>query len=324
MTTNLAIGPVSRPDAPTSGAVLVRIDSPLPAYSTGQMVEALTAYRELQAALDRAMPESIMELDGRLFRKKSYWRAIATAFNLKLEAIEERREVSGVFDDGRPNFGYIVTYRAIAPNGRHATGDGACFAVEKARRFRCPHPHPSWPGKTLHFPATSCPDFDATFQWRALPDQASEHNVRSHATTRATNRAISNLVAFGEVSAEEVERDRDRIDEPSSEVDRAPRTKARNAAGAPADTTPAVARPETIEVKVLGIVKRQVKNGTEKYVITADNQQTYQTFSLTNATMAKEAQAAGLPVLITYTDTKYGRMIQHLRERDDPRPEPPL
>jgi phage recombination protein Bet len=91
-----------------------------------------------------------------------------------------------------------------------------------------------------------------------------------------------------------------------------------------ADTTPAVARPETIEVKVVGIVKRQVKNGAQKFVITADNQQTYQTFSLTLATAAKDAQTAGLPVLISYTDTKYGRMIQHLRERDDPRPEPPL
>jgi phage recombination protein Bet len=91
-----------------------------------------------------------------------------------------------------------------------------------------------------------------------------------------------------------------------------------------ADTTPAVARPETIEVKILGIVKRQVKDGLQKFVITADNQQTYHTFSLTHATTAKDAQAAGLPVEITYLDTKYGRSIQHLRERDDPRPEPPL
>jgi len=91
-----------------------------------------------------------------------------------------------------------------------------------------------------------------------------------------------------------------------------------------ADTTPAVARPETIEVKILGIVKRQVKDGLQKFVITADNQQTYHTFSLTHATAAKDAQAAGLPVEITYLDTKYGRNIQHLRERDDSRPEPPL
>ena len=112
-----------------------------------------------------------MQLDGRPFRKKGYWRAIATAFNLKLEPIDERREVAGRFADGRDNFGYIVTVRAIAPNGRYAVGDGACFAIEKARRFRCPHPHPSWSGKTLHFPPTTCPDFDPTFQWRALPEQ---------------------------------------------------------------------------------------------------------------------------------------------------------
>jgi phage recombination protein Bet len=92
----------------------------------------------------------------------------------------------------------------------------------------------------------------------------------------------------------------------------------------PAVDTPAVARPETITVKVVGIVKRQLKDNVTKFAITGDDQQTYHTFSLSSATAAKDAQAAGLPVEITYTDTKYGRMIQHLRERDDPRPEPPL
>jgi phage recombination protein Bet len=92
----------------------------------------------------------------------------------------------------------------------------------------------------------------------------------------------------------------------------------------PAVDTPVVARPETITVKVLGIVKRQLKDNVTKFVITGDNQQTYHTFSRSSATAAKDAQEAGLPVEITYTDTKYGRMIQHLRERDDPRPEPPL
>jgi phage recombination protein Bet len=92
----------------------------------------------------------------------------------------------------------------------------------------------------------------------------------------------------------------------------------------PAPPTPVPARPETVEVKVVGIVKRQVKNGAEKFVITCDDQQAYQTFSLSSATAAKTAQAAGVPIEITYTETKYGRMIQYLRERDDPRPEPPL
>jgi hypothetical protein len=244
------------------------------------MAQALIQYRELQRALDQSMPDQILDLGGKQFRKKGYWRAISVAFNLSVDLVDERRDVRGTFDDGRENFGYVVVCRATAPNGRTAVGDGSVFAIEKARR-------------------------DAVNKWATLPAQATEHNVRSHAVTRAYNRAVSNLVGFGEVSAEEA----DAEDIPARR---------------PVDTTPAVARPETIEVKVLGIVKRQVKNGSEKYVITADNQQTYQTFSLTNATAAKDAQAAGLPVLITYTDTKYGRMISHLRERDDPRPEPPL
>lgn len=181
--------------------------SPLPVFLGTQMVAALTAYKELQSALDRAMPDQLMELDGKKFRKKGYWRALSVAFNLTVEPTEERREVSGQFDDGRDNFGYVVTYRATAPNGRAITGDGACFAVEKAKRFKCPHAHPKgWKNKTEHWPHDSCPDFDPAFQWRALPGQSTEHNIRSHAHTRAFNRAVSNLVGFGEVSAEEVER----------------------------------------------------------------------------------------------------------------------
>jgi hypothetical protein len=180
--------------------------SPLPLFRGPQMAEALAAYKDLQRTLDTAMPDQIMELDGKPFRKKGYWRAVAVAFNLTVEPIDERRDVNSVFEDGRENFGYVVTYRASA-NGRSATGDGSCFAVEKARRFRCPHPHPTRQGKTEHWPAESCPEFDPAFQWRTLPAQATEHNIRSHAHTRAFNRAVSNLVGFGEVSAEEVERD---------------------------------------------------------------------------------------------------------------------
>lgn len=180
------------------------LDTPMPAFRGPAMAEALAAYRELQQALDRAMPDQIMELEGKMFRKKGYWRAVAVAFNLTVEEIDERREEAGQFQDGRANFGYIVTYRASTKGGRNEVGDGACFAVEKARRFKCPHPHPSWKGKTLHFPHHTCPDFDPSFQWKTLPGEATEHNVRSHAHTRAFNRAVSNLVGFGEVSADEL------------------------------------------------------------------------------------------------------------------------
>ena len=51
-----------------------------------------------------------------------------------------------------------------------ADGDGSCFSSEKRGR-----------------------------------GQATVHNVRAHAHTRAFNRAVANLVGFGEVSAEEME-----------------------------------------------------------------------------------------------------------------------
>jgi len=147
--------------------------TPLPLFRGPEMTQALTAYRELQQALDRAMPEQIISLDGKPYRKKAYWRAIAVAFHLTVELVEERREVFGTLADGEANYHYFVTYKASTLTGRCETGDGACSASEKQR------------GRM----------------------KATEHNVRAHAHTRAFNRAISNLVGFGEVSAEEVDRD---------------------------------------------------------------------------------------------------------------------
>ena len=99
----------------------------LPVFTGQQMAAALTAYRELQQALDRAMPDQIMQLDGKPFRKKGYWRAVAVAFNLTVEPIEERREER----DG--GYVYLVTYRATTAAGRVAVGDGACSSQEKTR-----------------------------------------------------------------------------------------------------------------------------------------------------------------------------------------------
>jgi hypothetical protein len=76
----------------------------------------------------------------------------------------ERREDYG------NDWGFEVTYRATAPNGATADGDGACTFSEKSRGNMAP----------------------------------TVHNIRSQAHTRAFNRAVSNLVGFGEVSAEEV------------------------------------------------------------------------------------------------------------------------
>lgn len=137
--------------------------SPLPVFTGAEMSKAFDAYRDLQKALDKSMPDQIMTIQGKPFRKKGYWRAIRTSFNLQVECIyEEKVQLKDA------DWGYVVTYKATAPNGSSATGDGSCAASDKHGK-RC----------TLH-------------------------NVRSHAHTRAFNRAVSNLVGFGECSAEEV------------------------------------------------------------------------------------------------------------------------
>lgn len=128
----------------------------------GDVVVAFEEYRKIQQGLDAALPDCMMTIQGKKFRKKNYWRAIATAFNLTVRLTSE--ELAEHSDD----WGYLVVFTATASNGRSADGDGSCFASEKSA------------------------------------NQATVHNVRAHAHTRAYNRAVSNLVGFGEVSAEEM------------------------------------------------------------------------------------------------------------------------
>jgi len=128
------------------------------------LAASIEDYRRIQTILDQQNPEFIVEISGRKHRTKGYWNAVALAFGLSVEMAEEERVVSG------PDWGFLVTYRATAPNGSSRSGDGACATTEKRG-----------PMKTVH-------------------------NVRAHAHTRAQNRAISNLVGFGEVSADEINR----------------------------------------------------------------------------------------------------------------------
>lgn len=219
------------PSEPAS-APIVRADA-------RDVVAAFGDYQKIQAALDQAMPDCIMTIQGRSFRKKSYWRAIATAFNLTVEPVGERRE-----DVAGDDWGYCITYRATANNGRSAIGDGACFASEKwSDRPVCPvcgesefayrskkeggESHFCWRSKggcgTEWTPAA---DADVAIDKSA----STVHNVRSHAHTRAFNRAVSNLVGFGEVSAEEMQYDGGGRAEPPPQPPPAPPAQAPPAA----------------------------------------------------------------------------------------------
>ena len=281
LTTHSETGELLQPDGRTLQPIapdhtnVVALSTPLPVFTGAEMAAALTAYRQLQQALDAAMPEQIIRLDGKPFRRKGYWRAIAVAFNLSVDVVNERREVHGDFEDGFENFGYVVTYRAISPSGARAeTGDGACFAIEKAKRDD---------------------------GWRVTPRQATEHNVRAHAHTRAFNRAVSNLVGFGEVSAEEVDHHEQPVSHRPAKVAPAAETPS---AGPPTSLTPSLA---VLETKVTTDAK-----GEAYWVVLSDNRE-YVTRDGGVALELERLKATMAPVQLRYRQTVHkGVTYRHI------------
>ncbi len=183
--------------------------------------EALKTYLEIQKVFDESMPDAIMQIGDKKFRKKVYWRGIATAFHLSCELRDvERIEKPDIDFGGIPmdDWGYNATVRAIAPDGRISDGEGSCMASEKwTLRPECPSC-----GSSVAAFRSKKGDAKEFYCWRKKggcgaewnggpsgamgvdDSQATLHNVRSHAVTRAKNRAISDLVGFGEVSADEL------------------------------------------------------------------------------------------------------------------------
>lgn len=136
--------------------------------------EALQQQKELAAAYDKAVDALIgpndvqQERDKngkvRTFKKKSAWRKLARHFNISVEITK----VEYGLRDGT-YFYATVTARAKAPWGQVYEDVGACCTDEAVGRR-----------------VITTADAIAT------------------ASTRASNRAISNLIAMGEVSAEEM------------------------------------------------------------------------------------------------------------------------
>lgn len=150
-------------------SVVVKDAIVMPAVTPEKAVEAFEAYQSLAKKIMTA--DDIQKIQGKDFKKKSFWRKCQRFFNLSVEIVKEEREVY----DGYFVYKFIV--RATAPNGAHMDGTGTCSSDEKGML------------KT-------------------------EHNTRAIAETRAKNRAISDLVAFGEVSAEEVNGDEEHETKP--------------------------------------------------------------------------------------------------------------
>lgn len=156
----------------------------MPAVNAEQALEAWAKYQDLKSKIiDRAV--DIQMIGDKEFLKKSYWRKIATFFNLSLDVVSEEHEQVG------KTIVWHFTCRATAPNGRSAIGTGSCDAFEKAILKDGKYVSKFW-NKSIN-------------GWDYREAQANSiHNIRTTAETRAFNRAVSNLVGGGEVSAEEV------------------------------------------------------------------------------------------------------------------------
>lgn len=167
-------------------------------------------YQELTKAL---LTEDDYQSGGdRKFKKKSAWRKYGRAFNITDKITYEHVE--------RDAGGYPIWARvrvmATAPNGRTAEGDHECHLSERC----CPTAYGDYCRKEGWSSHTCCPPgCSGKTHWSHPGD------IPATATTRAKNRAISDLIGAGEVSAEEVDDSRgDSATGESSGEERGPAT----------------------------------------------------------------------------------------------------
>ena len=108
-------------------------------------------------------------IQNRKFLKKSGWRKFVKAFNISIQLI--KKNIFELEGDVHAE----VRVRASLPNGQFVEG----YAIKSKSEY--------WSEKYQNF------------------GNYNMHNLVATAYTRASNRAISDLVGFGEVSAEEVQ-----------------------------------------------------------------------------------------------------------------------
>ena len=117
----------------------------------------------LEACKRLLSDEDYSIIKGKKHRKRSGWAKLRRAFSVSCEVIEERQI------ELDSDWGFSVVVRAALPNGRFEDADGTCMASELAKANM----------------------------------EATVHNARSKALTRGKNRATSDILGAGVVSAEE-------------------------------------------------------------------------------------------------------------------------
>lgn len=126
------------------------------------------------------------------FKKRSAWRILANHYGLSCSVVSRDYERA---TDGRTILRAEVVDRATGLDGRTMEGIGACDAFERCCKQPC------W--RARYDDHTCCDDLDEPCSGVRHFTHA-EHDIRATAATRARNRAIADLIGFGEVSAEEL------------------------------------------------------------------------------------------------------------------------
>lgn len=141
----------------------------MPAVTAQEAVQAFRAYQELKNAVgDPEDFQTITDKKGNTstFPKKSFVRKIQRFFEISCQIIQDEP----LYDKkGERVIAWLAKVRAVhTPTGAFQEADGSCGIEEKPEK------------------------------------QQTLHNLRSHAVTRAKNRAVMDLVGFGDVTAEEI------------------------------------------------------------------------------------------------------------------------
>jgi hypothetical protein len=139
----------------------------MPAGTVEQALEAFKQYQELKHRLGTAEDfQAIKTKEGvKHHPKKSFVRKVQRFFNVSCEIIQDEP----LYDKNGKIIAWLAKARAThLATGAYQEADGSCGFEEKHEK------------------------------------QRTIHNIRAHAITRAKNRAILDLVGFGEVSAEEI------------------------------------------------------------------------------------------------------------------------
>lgn len=142
--------------------------------------------------------DDLTNIQGSPHVNKSGWRKIATAFNVSIEVEDVEIEV----EDG------IVIARAkavaTAPNDKRSSAFGTCASNESNHMEKLSDNKNADIDEFMGGREGEAIWVDNA--WRRLkpPKEVNEHNIVATAETRAKNRAISDLVGGGEVSAEEM------------------------------------------------------------------------------------------------------------------------